>query len=143
MRPGGYLFSHHHTACVFLCILSTTTNPVHVDAKNIFYSEALDIIEETNRVPMRTTGLQIFFNSDSDRGNGVHPNFKPQRRLHGQLSIPYFTLLNSSNTIYPDLAIRASDGSSLVPFCNILLSDDERNFSCDASRAHRSLCPDQ
>ena len=36
------------------------------------------------------------------------------RRLLGQLSVPPFAQLNTSNTIYPDLAIRASGGTSLV-----------------------------
>jgi hypothetical protein len=37
-----------------------------------------------------------------------------RRSVSQQFSIPSYTQLNSSNTIYPDLAIRASDGSYLV-----------------------------
>ncbi len=114
MRSGEAAFLCHHAAYVFFYIVSMNY-PVYVHTENVFYSEALDISEAINTVQTRTVGLKILLNADSDEGNGVDPNFKPRRRLLGQFSIPYFTLLNSSNTIYPDLAIRASDGSSLVP----------------------------
>jgi hypothetical protein len=114
MRSGEGFFSFYHTAYICLCIVSTINNRVFVNADTVFYSEALDISQGMDRVHTQTIGVKISFDSDPERESEAHSNFKPQRRLQEQFSIPYFTLLNSSNTIYPDLAIRASDGSSLV-----------------------------